>query len=75
MKIKHCPHCNVDLRKESIYEYFLNRYEGDIKKARKVASEYGGDGYFYNIISIYDRNRDKTVGYRCLNCSQSWERE
>ena len=77
MKTRYCPHCNSDLRDENIYEHFLNRYTSEGKEnpsdeAKKAASMFGGDGFFYRSISIYDIRKDRSVATRCPDCQGEW---
>lgn len=49
-----CPHCKADLRDKLIPD---------------DAREYFGNATHYSRrISIYDRERDRTVGWRCPDC-------
>ena len=72
---RYCPHCNADLRDRNIYEFFLDLYKGDEKRAALSASNYGGDGYFYKTIAIYNQEKDRTTHYKCPNCNGEWNRE
>ncbi len=73
MKNRHCPNCKTDLRGENIYEYFLAKYNDEVK-AKQSADMFGGDGYFYKTISVYSFERDRTTHYRCPDCFTEWER-
>ena len=72
-----CPNCNSNLDGELIYDTFLERY-GDEFKALEVAAMYGAtktEGRWGRGISIYSRELDRTVAYRCPDCGHDWKRE
>ncbi len=55
----HCPKCNADLRGEPIPE-----------KDREM---FGGHTHFLKVISIYNRDRDRTVKWKCPDCGHEWD--
>ena len=72
----HCPHCAADLDGGSIWQTFMDQY-GDEAKADEVAENYGAtrtQGRWGRCIALYDRDKDRTVGYRCPDCDGEWER-
>ena len=71
-----CPGCKVSLVGELVYEHFL-RFEKNEDKALEIAKLYGATktaGYFNRAISIYDRNKDRTVAFSCPDCNHRWDR-
>ena len=58
---RYCPHCGSDQRGDAIPEEHKRLY--------------GGDGYFYRTVGIYDMDRDMTVEWKCPDCSGRWPRE
>jgi len=55
-----CPHCGVSLIGEPI------------PIRRRL--DYGGKTHFRREIAIYDRDKDRTVAYKCPDCGQEWKR-
>lgn len=53
-----CPHCKADLRGKPIPE--------------DVRGLFGGHTHFTRKISLYDRDKDRTVAYRCPDCKGEW---
>lgn len=35
---------------------------------------FGGSTHFRRCIAIYDRDKDRTVAWRCPDCEMEWER-
>lgn len=52
---RHCPKCNADLTGEPIPERHREHYPP-------------GDTHFSRVIGLYDRELDRTVGWRCPDC-------
>ena len=72
----HCPNCKVDLDGGSIWEHFFKEY-GDEKKADEAAELYGATrekGQWGRAIGLYDRDKDRTVAWKCPDCEHVWER-
>ncbi len=71
-----CPECKVSLVGELVYEHFL-RIKKNETEALEIAKQYGATktaGYFNRAISIYDRNKDRTVAFSCPDCNHRWDR-
>jgi hypothetical protein len=78
MKNEHgyCPNCNADLDGDSIWEHFFKE-TGDEREATKIADMYGATrekGKFGRQIGLYDRDKDRTVAWKCPDCEHVWER-
>lgn len=56
-----CPHCKADLVGEPIPLPLLHNY--------------GGSTHYMRTIAIYDRDRDRTVAWKCPDCGYEWERQ
>ena len=72
-----CPKCKVDLDDELIFDVFMDKYNNK-ELALEYASFYGANetsGKFGRQIAIYDRERDRTVAFRCPDCNYEWKRE
>jgi hypothetical protein len=72
-----CPKCGVSLEGELIWEHFY-REKGDKDAADQIASFYGAtrtEGRWGRAISLYDRDKDRTVAYQCPDCNHKWERK
>ena len=52
-----CPHCKVSLLGEKIPESMRKPYAGE---------------YFKREIGVYDFDKDRTIKYRCPDCSWEW---
>lgn len=55
-----CPHCGVSLIGDPIPE--ADRHF------------FGNATHFRREIGVYDRERDRTVAYRCPDCGKEWAR-
>lgn len=55
-----CPLCEVDLRGAEIPE-----------TDREL---FGNATHFSQVIGVYDTGRDRTVAWRCPQCSGEWDR-
>lgn len=53
-----CPHCKADLRSDYI--------------PAEQRELFGNNAHYSRRISIYDRERDRTVGWRCPDCGGEW---
>jgi rubrerythrin len=72
----YCPNCNVDLDSDSIWEYFLKE-TGSETEADRIAEMYGANrekGRWGRTIALYDRDKDRTVAWKCPDCGHTWER-
>lgn len=58
----HCPHCSSCLKGHPIPEPY------------HTAGWYGDKTHYSRRISIYDRETDRTVSYKCPDCNASWAR-
>lgn len=71
-----CVHCNFDLNGEMIYDYFLEKYDGDWKSALATASMYGATkttGRFGKEIYVkfYNTDGEKLEPYfMCPECKE-----
>ena len=76
----HCPHCNVSLDGDLVIDYPLSQgksMEEALEYAKFYAgwSEHGEDNRWGRAIALYCMDRDRTIGYRCPDCNETWERE
>ena len=72
----HCPNCKADLDGEPIWEHFFKQTGNEID-ADRIADHYGATrerGKFGRAIALYDRDQDRTVGWKCPDCGHTWER-
>ncbi|GAB6989534.1 hypothetical protein [Paenibacillus pini] len=58
-EIEYCPHCNANLRGDSIPDDIVHNYSGT---------------HWSRKIGLYDKSRDRTVAYECPDCGGQWER-
>lgn len=76
----HCPHCNANLDGDLVINYPLSQGKS-MDEALKYAHSYEGwDKYkilnrWNRAIALYDRDKDRSVDYRCPDCHGTWERE
>jgi hypothetical protein len=56
-----CPFCGVSFQGDPIPEGLRAEY-------------YGGSTHYSRLIAIYDRDRDRTVAWRCPDCHKEWDR-
>ena len=56
-----CPACHADLRGAEI--------------PVEHREHFGGATHGSRLIGIYDRDRDRTVAWRCPDCGAEWARE
>ena len=79
MHHKNCPHCNTAWEeKETIYEYFLEKY-GDPIKARATAEMYGDTEehpkhFGLDVVGIETDNYDGVSFWQCLKCGSTFDR-
>jgi len=78
MKNEHgyCPNCNADLDAGSIWETFY-QLTGSEEEADRKAEMYGANrekGRWGRTIALYDRDKDRTVAWKCPDCGHIWER-
>jgi rubrerythrin len=72
----HCPNCNADLDGGSIWETFY-QLTGSEEEADRKAEMYGANrekGRWGRTIALYDRDKDRTVAWKCPDCGHIWER-
>ena len=72
----HCPNCNADLDGGSIWETFY-QLTGSEEEADRKAEMYGANrekGRWGRTIALYDRDKDRTVAWKCADCGHIWER-
>ena len=72
----YCPNCNADLDGDSIWETFF-QLTGNEEEADRKAEMYGANrekGRWGRTIALYDRDKDRTVGWKCPDCEHVWER-
>ena len=72
----YCPNCNADLDGDSIWEHFFKQ-TGSETDADRIADHYAATrekGKFGRVIALYDRDKDRTVGWKCPDCGHAWER-
>lgn len=55
-----CPNCKSDLSGDPIPEHLREMY--------------GNATHFERVISRYDAQLDKTVGWKCPDCKHEWPR-
>lgn len=75
-----CPHCKVNLDGELIIESFIAQgkdYNEALRSAKYYAGweKYGVTNRWNRRISIYCRDKDKTIMYKCPDCNKEWVRE
>jgi rubrerythrin len=73
----HCPNCNADLDGGSIWETFF-QLTGSEEEADRKAEMYGANrekGRWGRTIALYDRDKDRTVAWKCPDCEHTWERK
>lgn len=58
--IDRCPHCHADLTGDPIEPGELRDFYGASHYSRKL--------------TLYDRDKDRTVAYECPDCGKRWER-
>lgn len=56
-----CPHCKVSLVGKPI--------------PKKMRRDYAPPYYWRREIALYDRDLDRTVGFQCPDCGETWKRE
>jgi len=72
----YCPNCNADLDGGSIWETFF-QLTGSEEEADRKAEMYGANrekGRWGRTIALYDRDKDRTVAWKCPDCGHAWER-
>ena len=72
-----CPNCGVSLVGGLVFETGMRKY-GNRKDALEYAECYGAtetQGEWQREIAIYDRDRDRTVAYRCPDSDHEWNRD
>jgi transcription initiation factor IIE alpha subunit len=73
-----CPHCNADLDGDLVINYPLSQGK-TMEEAFEYAKNYQGwDNYkennrFGRAIGLYSLDQDRTTGYRCPDCNETWE--
>lgn len=74
MEHGNCPACGTDLNGDLIWDTLAKRHSMD--EADRFAAEYYGatrtQGRWGRQISIYSREKDRTVAYRCPDCLHEW---
>lgn len=71
-----CPHCKANLEGDLIYDTFMEEYN-DEDKALQTASMYGATktaGHWGRQIALYSLEEDRTYGYKCPDCGETWKR-
>ena len=76
----YCPHCNANLDGELVIDYPLSQGESReeaLEYAKFYAGwdEHGEANRWGRAIGLYCIDRDRTIGYRCPDCSKTWERK
>ena len=81
MHAKNCPQCKIAWEEdETIYEFFLKKYEGDTIKAAETASCYGctpdtPKHFSKNVIGVEISEKYDGVSYwECSNCKSIFDR-
>ncbi len=72
-----CPNCGSNFDCGLVFDHFLGIGHG-LQGALEKAELYGATstaGWFDRKIAIYDRDRDRTVAYRCPDCGHQWDRK
>lgn len=62
MSTYECPLCSADLRGKPIPQKHIDK------------GYYGDATHFSRVIGIYDQASDRTVAWRCPDCSGEWNR-
>lgn len=75
-----CPLCNANLDGDLVIDYPKSKgksHEKCIAYAKVYAGweEHGEANRWGRQISLYDRDKDRTVGYKCPDCNGKWERK
>lgn len=74
----YCPHCNANLDGDLVIDYPLSQGE-TMSEAIEYAwgyegwSEHGEANRWNRAIALYDRDKDRTISYRCPDCNGVWE--
>lgn len=68
-----CPYCKTSFDGGSILQTFLDQGKSQ-EEAEKSAAMYGGTRWSRKI-NIYDRDKDRTVQYKCPDCGKTWDRD
>jgi hypothetical protein len=76
----YCPHCNANLDGDLVIDYPLSQgksREEALEYAKVYAGwdEHGEDNRWGRAISLYCKDRDRTIEYRCPDCFKTWERK
>ena len=73
-----CPNCKASLISGDIVEELIAKSGMSRQEANQVAVDYYNYGesnkYFYNVIGLYSRDKDKVVEWQCLFCKHTWTR-
>lgn len=59
---RYCPNCNADLQGEPIPKEHRIHYSKDVT-------------HFSRVIGIYSIQQDRTILWRCPDCSHTWGRD
>lgn len=76
----YCPHCNANLDGDLVIDYSLSQgksKEEALKYSRFYDgwNEHGEDNRWDRAVGLYCEDRDRTIGYRCPDCNETWERD
>ena len=74
-----CPHCNANLDGDLVIDYPLSQGKSKEEALAYTASytgweEHGEDNRWGRAVALYCMDRDRTIGYRCPDCNETWER-
>jgi len=75
-----CPHCNASLDGDLVINYPLSQGKSREEALAYAASytgweEHGEDNRWGRAVALYCMDRDRTIGYRCPDCNETWERK
>lgn len=60
-ELSRCPACGAD-------------WQGDEIPATH-REHFGGKTHYRRLIAVYDRDKDRTVAWRCPDCKEEWPRD
>lgn len=71
----YCPYCGTDLDGEDMVEAFVKQGKS-LSEAHVYAMVYygyrEGTTKFGRVISLYDRESDRSFGCKCPDCNETW---
>ena len=75
-----CPYCNANLDGDLIINYPLSQGKSKEEALAYASSyegwnEHGEDNRWGRIINLFCMEKDRTISYRCPDCSGVWEKE